>query len=198
MEKIYYRGRKFVVFDGVYKPAEDSLMIADKIPDCTGMKVLDMGTGCGILAILAALKGGIVTATDINPLSERNLRLNMSINGLKNEIKFIRSNLFDALPRAKYDLIPFNPPYLPCEDKMLESISWCGGKNGRNLIDIFLREVKDFLTLDGYALMVQSSLNSLDRTFELAGREGLTAKVIDMRAFLYEKIYLLKLQIEKR
>jgi len=56
---------------GVYEPEDDSYMLLDALlsRDLEGKRVLDMGTGTGIIAIAAAQAGADVTAVDVNPLT---------------------------------------------------------------------------------------------------------------------------------
>ncbi|MBS7632858.1 methyltransferase, partial [Candidatus Bathyarchaeota archaeon] len=52
----------FFVDENVYEPAEDSFLFAEKLAVGEGSRVLDMGTGCGILGVVAAGKAGEVVA----------------------------------------------------------------------------------------------------------------------------------------
>ena len=55
-KKAYFKDYVFHVDEHVYEPAEDTFLIAEKLKDNEDDVVLDMGTGCGILAVLAAAK----------------------------------------------------------------------------------------------------------------------------------------------
>ena len=104
--------------EGVYQDAEDSWLIQDSVREFVKKnkpkKVLDMGSGTGILAIQAKLSGAQeVWAADINPLATRLIEKNAVLN--KTEIVVIESNLFSNIS-GTFDLIIFNPPYLPGKD----------------------------------------------------------------------------------
>jgi release factor glutamine methyltransferase len=75
-----------------------------------GDRVLDMGTGSGISAILASRHSTNVLAVDINPKAVAAARANAIRNGVGERIKFKESDIFDAVP-GRFDLITFNPPY---------------------------------------------------------------------------------------
>ena len=47
---------QFTIFPQVYEPADDTLLLADNLNTPQGVTLLDLGTGCGILAILAAAR----------------------------------------------------------------------------------------------------------------------------------------------
>lgn len=72
-------------------------------------RVLDMGTGSGVNAILAASKGAKVLAVDdINPHAVEAVRANAERNGVSIEVR--RSDVFDELG-GRFDLIVFDPPF---------------------------------------------------------------------------------------
>ena len=60
-------------------------------------QVLDVGTGCGMLGILAAKKAGSVVAVDLNPYAIRCAKENSTLNGVRGKIDFIQTSLFTAL-----------------------------------------------------------------------------------------------------
>ncbi|SJN13112.1 hypothetical protein FM113_16840 [Leucobacter sp. 7(1)] len=73
---------------------------------------LDLGTGCGIVALHLALRGGRVIATDI---SERALRLaaaNAVLNGMHHAIEFRLGSLLEPVAGEHFDLILSNPPFV--------------------------------------------------------------------------------------
>jgi len=73
--------------------------------------VLDIGTGCGIQAILAAGVSKKVYATDVNPRAIQFGRFNAGLNGLHN-IEFLKGDLYEPVQGKKFDLILSNPPFV--------------------------------------------------------------------------------------
>jgi hypothetical protein len=72
---------------------------------------LDLGTGCGILALLAARHSERVWATDVNPRALCMARLNARLNGLSG-IEFALGSGFEPVVEQKFDLIVTNPPFI--------------------------------------------------------------------------------------
>jgi len=110
-----------------YQPAEDSFLLVREIKEkAKGKSVLDMGTGFGILADTAIKAGASsVLAADVNESSVRYC--------LAKGINAIQSDLFSNI-QGKFDLIFFNPPYLPedpLEDEETKRVV-CGGA-GENM-----------------------------------------------------------------
>ena len=141
----------------IYAPREDSLLLAKIVKKyAKNKRVLDLGTGSGILAKEALKYTKDVTASDINK---------ECLKALKSEkIKAIHSSLFEKI-KGKFDLILFNPPYLPediREDKE-GKVALCGGKQGYEIIFKFLEEAKSHLKKSGKILLVFSSLSKKDK-----------------------------------
>jgi len=194
LDVIYYNGRRFYVFEEVYKPAEDTFLLADNMVIRPSEKVLDLGTGCGILAVLSALMEGEVTATDVNPLAERNLRMNSELHSVADRIIFKLGDLFEPVKGEKFDVILFNPPYLPVkEDNIPLGMAWSGGSSGRTLLDRFLSDLDRYLLRRAY--MVQSSLSKPEETYRMIEESGLEYVVLDRASFFYEKIEVLEIRV---
>jgi release factor glutamine methyltransferase len=165
----------------MYRPREDSFLILKHIKDYAKGSVLEIGTGSGILAIGASKYSKKVTACDINEDVIMELKKNK-------KIKFIHSDLFSNIG-GKFDLIMFNPPYLP--SKKIEDIEIDGGKNGTQIIGRFLREAKKYLNAEGKILLLCSSLNKdIEKLFEKCGYR---AKIIGQESFFFERLFLYEL-----
>lgn len=177
------------VTESVYDPAEDSYLFAKNLKVKKGEKVLDMGTGSGILAIIAARQGGNVTATDINPQALECARRNAQKNKVK--IDFLESDLFKNI-KGKFDLIIFNAPYVPTDPgelKDVECIAWAGGEHGRKVIIRFVKAAPKFLKPGGRILLMVSSLNDVLDDLRMAFE---TRIVAEKRLFL-ERLYVIEL-----
>jgi methylase of polypeptide subunit release factors len=74
-------------------------------------RALDVGTGSGIHALLAAQHARHVIATDINPRAIAYTELNAALNGLRN-VECRRGSLFEPVEGEMFDLITCNPPYV--------------------------------------------------------------------------------------
>lgn len=181
-KKIFFRNFAFFIWANVYEPAEDSFLFAENLVVNQGEVVLDMGTGCGILGIIAAEKASTVVAIDINPYAIKCAKENALLNGVLSKMDFIQGDLFKPLTiTKKFDVILFNAPYLPSSKVYAKSWlerAWSGGSSGRQVIDRFIYEVPVFLKKDGRILLLQSTLSNVDKTVQKFRKSGLTATVI--------------------
>lgn len=198
MSTISYRGMKLRVPSEVYKPDKDTYLLADNLEVEKGEKVLELGTGCGLISILAAESGAYVVATDINPKALECAEENAEAREIRDKIEFRTGDLFEPVKNEKFDLIIFNPPYLPTSsDESLGTeleLAWDGGLDGRKVIDKFLNQVPDHLNTNGRFYFVQSSLSGVQETLENLDRKDLQIETKSEKVS-FEKLYLFKVNL---
>ncbi|MBT3985656.1 methyltransferase [archaeon] len=142
----------------LYEPREDSYLLNQHVRKHAQGKVLDMGTGTGIQAITAMEDPeNEVLAVDVNPEAVEYVK--------KKGVNAIQSNLFENV-EGKFDLIIFNPPYLPEDKKEPEDskLATTGGKKGDEILKKFLSQAKQYLDKDGKILLLISTLTGKPET----------------------------------
>ncbi len=193
MKEYTYDSITYTVKADVYKPAEDSFLLARILEDSqTAGNLLEIGTGCGLLSLIAAEKGSNVLATDINPHAAINSQLNARSNALDSKIEVLRCNIAQALYRNPiFDHIIFNPPYLPVEESSRDwlSRSWAGGTTGIEFAEKVIAETSAMLKPEGDFTFIVSSENSLRRVRSFVEGKGMRLKVMDSASFFFEKIF---------
>lgn len=171
----------FDVRENVYEPAEDTFLFAENLTAEKDARVLDVGTGCGFLAIVAAEKATSVVAVDLNPYAIRCAKENSVLNKVNTKMSFLEADLLAALDKkVKFDLVLFNAPYLPSSEHEAETWierAWSGGVNGRQVIDCFISQVQPHLETGGQVLLMQSTLANVEETIRKFGEHKLKARV---------------------
>ncbi|MFX0094312.1 MAG: HemK2/MTQ2 family protein methyltransferase, partial [Candidatus Hodarchaeota archaeon] len=137
--------------------------------------ILEIGTGSGILSIhlMKIFKGAKFVATDISLVSGEIARENI-INNLPHpspQFNIIVMDLFAGFQiRPLFDLILFNPPYVPTSQEEMSQggifRTWAGGQDGTEVILRFLHKAPKFLVSRGQILLLLSSLNRLPKIRE--------------------------------
>jgi release factor glutamine methyltransferase len=196
-KKTFFDDLTFDVCENVYEPAEDSFLFAERLQVEKGSRVVDMGTGTGILGIIAAKEAGEVVSIDMNPYAIRCAMRNAKLNGTARNMSFLQGDLFTPFEDSvKFDLILFNAPYLPSEpgeEKTWLGRSWAGGASGRAVIDKFISQAPSHLERNGRILLMQSNLANVEATVENFAMAGLRTKSV---AYLdlpfFERLVLLK------
>ena len=183
----------------IYEPSEDSYLMSEvlkkKIPKLLnknpGLKFLEIGCGSGInlqTAFEAGIKKENILGTDINSKAVKHCK-SLGFNCIK-------SILFEAfkgrlivkgnLVPLQFDVIVFNPPYLPIDKKEPKSsrVTTTGGLYGNELIIKFLKQAGKYLNRGGRIFIITSSLA---RGVNFRGL-GYKAKEVSSANLFFEKL----------
>ncbi len=128
---IRFRGLVLFVPRGVFNPllAGSTAMLDEA--GCMSGRILDVGTGTGVLALLAARRdASLAIGYDESPLAIAAARINARLNGLGDKALFT-SSWREVVYHAPYDSVLVNPPYLPLEPRDSLDTLWCGGRDLR-------------------------------------------------------------------
>jgi ribosomal protein L3 glutamine methyltransferase len=139
-------------------------------------RTLDLCTGSGCLAVLLALtfENSRADAADLSPKALEVARINIKRYRLGKRVRAIRSDLFLALGKTKYDLIVSNPPYvttrsmrkLPKEYRHEPAFGLAAGKDGLDLVRKILAQAKDHLAPGGLLVCeIGGNRKALERAY---------------------------------
>lgn len=178
----------------VYAPAEDTFLLADVLANAqlAGKAVLEIGCGSGYLTKIIAEKRATVTAVDINPAAVEATKNLLKENKLIANV-FI-SDLFESVD-GEFDLIVFNPPYLPEneDDEVAGSdIRYSGGRSGREIIERFVKESANHLVAGGKIMILISTLTGERETIALFEKFGFITRPIAHKKISWEELILLE------
>ncbi len=148
--------------------------------------VLDVGTGCGVLAVAAARRRAGVVAVDASRRAVLTARLNAQLAGVPGRIRVLRGDLLAPVPGQCFDLVLANPPYVPTPGNWRRlrgpRRTWAGGADGRAVLDRLCEGVPEVLKPGAVVLIVHSALCGPERTVKALEKEGLSAEVTAQRA----------------
>ena len=167
INKAFFYGNEFYVDESVLIPRCETEVLVNSIlklfkdNELRGKMIVDVGTGCGNIAISLTkhLSSCKIMATDICPKAISVAKKNVNKFGLEANIALLQGDLFESLEnyRGKIDVIVSNPPYISQVEMDLLSkeiehepyISLCGGKSGLDFYERFFQEAADYLTNEG-------------------------------------------------
>jgi release factor glutamine methyltransferase len=162
--------------------------------DLRGKRVIDVGTGTGILALAAARAGAeYVVAADINPNAARNAAENARANGLGDRVSGLCSNLLGALaPRPLFDVILSSPPKHAGEPRNLTDRGWHAGPAYRDVAALF-DHARKCLKPDGRMYVMVSSDSDLDLFGKLIDKAGFRARLAHEYSIVIESLIIYEL-----
>ena len=186
-------GMEFQTCEKVYEPCEDTFLLAENLMIKKTDNVLEIGTGTGIIGIIASKRVKSVVAVDINRFAVECTKKNAEIKHAHVDVKL--GNLFEPVEHDKFDLILFNTPYLPTdEDEIVKDeleVAWDGGKDGRSVINRFIKDLPKHLNLGGRVQLVQSSLSNIEETLGILMEMGFTVSVTASERFFFEEVVII-------
>jgi HemK-related putative methylase len=154
-------------------------------------RVLDMGTGSGVIGIVAARHGAEALAVDVNPHAVELARRNASANHVLLRVQ--QSNLFEALPHEEiFDWIIFNPPFFAKLAQNDLQAAYNAGEQ-HEILARFLEEAQSFLASEGKILLIVSSDMALDEMARMLARFGYCFARVEVKPHWFEIFYLVQL-----
>jgi S-methylmethionine-dependent homocysteine/selenocysteine methylase/SAM-dependent methyltransferase len=184
---------ELVVDPGVFVPTQGSYLVWKHLFESgvgAGASCVDVGCGCGILAVQLALNGAAsVHAIDIDRNAVANTLANAFRNGVSKRVTGDTADLFDWEPERSFDVVvaslyqlPVDPFAEPTGHRPLDY--W-----GRTLLDHFLRLLPDLLAPGGKAYVMQLSIVGQKATERLLAAGGLEARVVEFSFFPFGPLF---------
>ncbi len=190
-------GCTFVVTPDVFNPRffVTSELMARHLDLRPTDEVLDVGTGSGIQAIVAAKQARAVVAIDVNPEAVTCARDNCERNGVDN-VTVLQGDLFEPLALgARFDVIIFTPPYM--EGPLTTLLSRALYDPGKALARRFFAEARDYLAPGGSLMVLYSSIADHERLLEIARDHGWQHEEIAMHKMLLETYFIYRMVLRR-
>ena len=174
----------------VYQPEADTYLLLRAVlaEVKTDDRVIEIGTGSGKIAGEASRISKNVIATDINPHACR------SAAALGPEV--IRTDISAGIC-SRFDLVIFNPPYLPtgAEEKIDDWLEYAldGGISGRDTIEKFAEALPELMDKNGRCLLLVSSLTGTEEVRDIFSRKKLLSFVILRERCEDESLYIFRI-----
>lgn len=146
-----YRGCLFRVPESVQPPKAGSLFFTRHVAAGPGERVLEIGGGMGLAAVLLAKAGARVVATDVVPEAVEVIRANALLNGVSVDARL--GDCYAPVRGERFDLICTNPPQMPTPPERARGDATAaadnGGIDGWEILDRVIAGARDHLTPGG-------------------------------------------------
>lgn len=173
---VEYLGLSLHVPEHVFPPTPTSDLLGREVVERVrpGDRVLDMGSGAGANAILAAREGADVVAVDVNPSAVAATAANAARNGVAASITCIESDMFSSV-EGTFDLVVIDPPFrwFAPRDRLEQAIT---DENYASL-GRFFDDVADHLRPEGSVLLFFGQSGDVDHLDRLIASAGMTSEV---------------------
>lgn len=173
-----------------YKTAEDTLLLADVIEAQRARIALEIGVGSGFVTEQLARNIPRPVGTDISAEAIRETRDRLKQSRLFHQTELLRAVGAACFRPRSFDLVAFNPPYLPSRRTMNEAVD--GGQGGIQRALEILRQVKEVLKPSGTVLLVISSLSDYPKLLGAMEQLGYEIKRIRSKKLFFEELHLIE------
>ena len=199
MDSFNFKDLQIYTHKEVYEPSEDTFILIDSINIKNTDRFFEIGTGTGIISLYLAKKGLDGICSDINPLSAELVKKNYLTNHpkLSGNLEIRLGDMFDVLNLdEKFDLVVFNPPYLPTKpEEYVGGSGWfdravSGGKDGLSVTNRFIEQVGSYLKKDGRAYFVFSSLSDEKKLHSILEKNNLKYEIVGKNSFDDETLFV--------
>lgn len=187
-------GRYFIALHAdVYRPSDDTFLLAQavhaEVAGRRGLHFLEVGCGAGLVSMVAARAGCVVTCTDANPQAVALAAHNAKQNGLS--VHAVETDLLAGL-RGPFDLVAFNPPYLPTDpDERLPGVinlAFDGGRDGNETVLRFAAQLGALPRRPACVLVVHSSLSDPGPLRKVMSAFGYANDVVAEQGLDFERL----------
>jgi release factor glutamine methyltransferase len=177
-----YQGLVLRLDEGAQAPKAGTLLLARQVPALAHGSVLDLGTGCGLLALLAARSARRVVATDVVEACVRCTWRNALLNGVEVKVDVRLGDLFAPVAGETFDLVLTNPPQMPTspgrETGGDGAAADDGGHDGWAILDRVIREAPVYLKPGGQLVFTLLDFLGEQNAFRRVKEAGLSPVII--------------------
>jgi release factor glutamine methyltransferase len=170
----------FRVPEGVQPPKAGSLFFCRHLSVRPGERVLEIGAGLGLAAVLAARAGAHVVATDVVPAAVETIRANATLNGVTIDARL--GDCYAPVKGERFDLVCSNPPQMPTppgrERGDATAAADNGGIDGWEVLDRLIAGAPAHLVPGGRFVTTIFAFLGRKAAFAKLEAAGLTPRVI--------------------
>jgi len=185
-----WRGCLFRVPDGVQPPKAGSRFFCRHLTVGPQQRVLEIGSGIGLAAVLAARTGAVVVATDIVPAAVEAIRVNAALNGVAVDARL--GDAYAPVADERFDLICTNPPQMPTppgrERADATAAADNGGRDGWAVLDPLITGAPRHLVPGGRLLFTIFGFLGPKKALAKAEAAGLVPSIVGRQTQAFPRL----------
>jgi release factor glutamine methyltransferase len=185
-----WRDCLFRVPDGVQPPKAGSRFFSRHLSVRPGERVLDLGAGLGLAAVLAAKVGADVVATDVVPAAVAAVRVNAALNGVTIDARL--GDCYAPVAGERFDLVCSNPPQMPtppgADREDAQAAADNGGPDGWVLLDRIIGGAPQHLSPRGRLVFAIFDFLGIKTAFAKLEAAGLAPAVLARETQAFPRI----------
>ncbi len=185
-----WRGCIFRVSEGAQPPKAGSLFFCRHLPVQPGERVLEIGAGLGVAAVLAARAGARVVATDVVPQAVAAIQANAVLNGVGVDARL--GDCYAPVTGERFDLVCTNPPQMPTppgrERDDPQAAADNGGIDGWAVLDRVIEGAREHLGPRGRLVFSLFAFLGRKAAFARLERQGFAPSVLAAEAQAFPRI----------
>lgn len=165
---------------GVWNPTPNGILLGETLEsmDFSGESILELGTGCGVHAVVMGLRGAReMLLTDIDEQILYHAKKNLDKHGIETKIRFLVADWIQ-IDASGYDTLVANPPY--CVS---------GKKYRRYFIDTLILEAHKLVRPGGRIIFIHSTMADSPRTISLMEECGMSVRILAEKDYPFRDYY---------
>tara|TARA_B100000315_G_C14346858_1_gene482176 strand:- start:41 stop:628 length:588 start_codon:yes stop_codon:yes gene_type:complete len=176
--------------ENIYSPEEDTFLLLRVIRKYATNKVLEIGTGSGLLALELEKKNRLVVGIDLDFNALNELRVSATKKQTGSQINIICCDSASPFRDEVFDLVVFNPPYLPSEEVNDNTID--GGPSGVEISKVWFKDASRILRKDGKIVFLSSSVSDVKGLFSYSRELGFEVNVLESKQLFFEELLVVE------
>jgi release factor glutamine methyltransferase len=159
-----------------------------------GKSFLEIGSGSGLISLLAHQKKARVSCADLNPVAIDCTTINFKRNfgNVPETVHIYESDVFSSIPESHFDVIVINPPYFFSAVSTAAQLAWNCGANGEYFVKLF-SGLKNYSSGTSYIYMILADNCDLERINRIAKEYHFKLELIEQQKVKWEMNYIFRI-----
>jgi len=170
----------------IYSPEEDTFLLLRVIKKYSVDKVLEIGTGSGLLSLELEKQNRFVVGIDIDFNTLNELRTYITKKQTDSQINIICCDSASPFRNNVFDLVVFNPPYLLSEEPHDTTVD--GGPTGIEISKVWFKDASRILRKNGRIVFLSSSISDVKGLFDYSRELGFEVNILESKQLFFEEL----------